>query len=148
MTMAPERPEPVQPAVLLREARPRQWLKNVLVFTAPAAAGVLHEWPSLWRTIVAFVSLCAAASGTYFLNDVADVASDRLHPTKCHRPVAAGLVATSTAIAAGGGLLVLSLVIAATTGRWELVFVVALYITMTLAYSAWRIMAATVRSAA
>jgi decaprenyl-phosphate phosphoribosyltransferase len=65
------------PAELLREARPKQWAKNVLVFAAPAAAGVLDEWPAQWRAVVAFVAFSAAASGTYFLNDVADVKADR-----------------------------------------------------------------------
>jgi hypothetical protein len=32
MTMAPERSEPSLAAVVVREARPRRWLQNVLVF--------------------------------------------------------------------------------------------------------------------
>jgi hypothetical protein len=51
MTMAHQRSEPSLAAIVVREARPRQWLKNVLVFAAPAAAGVLVEWPSLWRAV-------------------------------------------------------------------------------------------------
>jgi decaprenyl-phosphate phosphoribosyltransferase len=136
MTMAPERSEPSLAAVVMREARPRQWLKNVLVFAAPAAAGVLHEWPSLWRTIVAFLAMCAAASGAYFLNDIADVEADRRHPLKRFRPVAAGDLPIATAAVIGIGLLVTSLVLAALTSRGPLVLVVAAYIAVTLAYSA------------
>jgi decaprenyl-phosphate phosphoribosyltransferase len=135
--MAPERSEPPFAAVVAREARPRQWLKNVLVFAAPAAAGVLHEWPSLWRAMVAFVAMCAAASGAYFLNDVADVESDRLHPAKRFRPVAAGDLPVATAASLGRGLLVAALALAALTSRWQLVLVVAAYIVITLAYSAF-----------
>jgi decaprenyl-phosphate phosphoribosyltransferase len=57
-------------AGLLRTGRPKQWLKNVLVFAAPGAAGVLDDGPSLGRAALAFVAFCLAASGTYFWNDV------------------------------------------------------------------------------
>src|SRR5436305_9118193 len=50
----------------IRTARPKQWTKNVLVFAAPAAAGVLNQRDALIQTVVAFVGFCLAASGTYF----------------------------------------------------------------------------------
>jgi decaprenyl-phosphate phosphoribosyltransferase len=137
MTMAPERREVTLAHELLREARPKQWIKNVLVFAAPGAAGVLDNGSALWRTIVAFVSLCLAASGTYFLNDVADVDADRQHPSKRNRPVAAGTVPLPVATVVGVALLVAALVVAGITTRWQLVVVVAVYIALTLAYSAW-----------
>ena len=52
-------------AGLLRTARPKQWSKNVLVFAAPGAAGVLDQPDELLRTVLAFVALCLAASGIY-----------------------------------------------------------------------------------
>ena len=75
-----------------RTARPKQWLKNVLVFAAPGAAGVLDDWPQLGWTLLAFVAFCLAASGIYFWNDALDVEADRIHPTKRLRPIAAGIV--------------------------------------------------------
>ena len=137
MTMAPERREVTLAHELVREARPRQWIKNLLVFAAPGAAGVLDSGSALWRTIVTFLALCLAASGTYFLNDVADVEADRRHPTKRLRPVAAGTVPVPLATIVGVGLLGGSLVVAASTRRWQVVVVVAIYIALTLAYSAW-----------
>jgi UbiA prenyltransferase family len=137
MTMTPERRELTLAHELIREARPKQWIKNLLVFAAPGAAGVLDNGPALWRTIVTFVALCLAASGTYFLNDVADVEADRQHPTKRNRPVAAGTIPLPLATAVGIGLLLGSLVVAASTARWQVALVVALYIALTLAYSVW-----------
>ncbi len=122
---------------LLREARPKQWVKNVLVFAAPGAAGVLGDGSALWRTIVTFVALCAASSGAYYLNDVADIDADRLHPAKRDRPVAAGTIPVPLAKVAGVGLLAAGVVIAGGTGRWQVVVVVLAYIAVTLAYSAW-----------
>src|SRR5437660_3542813 len=77
-------------AGLARTARPRQWVKNLLVFAAPGAAGVLTRGPVLARSLAAFAIFCVAASGTYFMNDTFDRGADRLHPGKPRRPVAAG----------------------------------------------------------
>ncbi len=54
---------------LFRLARPRQWVKNLLVFVAPGAAGVLLHGTVLWHAAAAFGIFCLAASGTYYLND-------------------------------------------------------------------------------
>jgi len=122
---------------LLRTARPRQWIKNVLVFAAPGAAGVLDDWPALGYTLLAFVSFCIAASGVYLWNDSLDVQADRLHPTKRFRPVAAGVVSVRTAQVAGTVAIIASLAVAAGTTRWKTVAVVAVYVALTLTYSAW-----------
>ena len=54
----------------------------MLVFAAPGAAGVLTHGDALLHSLVAFVTFSAVSSGTYFINDAADAAADRLHPTK------------------------------------------------------------------
>ena len=91
-------------AGLFRLARPHQWIKNVLVFVAPAAAGVLLHPNILWHAIAAFGIFCVAASGTYCMNDAIDAPSDRLHPTKRFRPVAVGTVPVGLAISVGAAL--------------------------------------------
>lgn len=121
---------------LTRSARPRQWVKNLLVFAAPGAAGVLDDWPQLGYALVAFVAFCLAASGLYLINDAFDIDADRRHPVKRHRPVAAGIVPVRTAHLAGAGLLVAGLAAAALTGRWQTVGVLATYVVVTVVYSA------------
>lgn len=124
---------------LIRTARPKQWLKNVLVFAAPGAAGVLDQPSELGKTLLMFVAFCLAASGTYFWNDILDVEADRAHPTKSKRPIAAGEVSIATARVVGVLLPLLALGIAALTGRWQAVAVVAAYMAITLSYSAvWK----------
>ncbi|MET0578439.1 MAG: decaprenyl-phosphate phosphoribosyltransferase [Ilumatobacteraceae bacterium] len=120
-----------------RTARPRQWLKNVLVFAAPGAAGVLSDWTDLGRTVLAFVAFCLAASGIYLWNDALDVDADRIHPTKRFRPVAAGIVPVATAKIVGTILAVLAPVVALFTGRWQAAAVVLVYVAVTLLYSSW-----------
>ena len=67
---------------VIREARPKQWVKNILVFAAPGAAGVLDNGSFLLRTLGAFGAFCLVSSGTYYWNDIHDVDADRQHPTK------------------------------------------------------------------
>jgi decaprenyl-phosphate phosphoribosyltransferase len=122
---------------LIRTARPKQWVKNLLVFAAPGAAGVLDDWPELGYTLLAFVAFCLAASGIYCWNDALDVEADRRHPTKRYRPVASGEVSVGTAQVTGTVLGVAALAVAAGTGRWQTVLVVAVYVAVTLAYSLW-----------
>ena len=124
---------------ILRTARPKQWLKNVLVFAAPGAAGVLDQPSSLGKTLLVFVAFCLGASGTYFWNDVLDVEADRAHPTKSKRPVASGEVGLTTAKIMGTLLPLLALGVAALTARWQPVAVLGGYMVVTLSYSAiWK----------
>ena len=124
------------PAAVLAGARPRQWVKNLLVFAAPGAAAVLDQRDALTQSIGAFVCFCLASSGTYFLNDAADVEADRSHPTKCRRPIAAGEISVSTA-----RILAVLMILAGVGGSalidWHLTVVVATYVTLTTAYSTW-----------
>ncbi len=81
----------------LRALRPQQWTKNLIVFAAPLFAFSIN-WQSLLGCSLAFVLFCSLSSGFYLLNDIADVESDRQHPVKCKRPIAAGLVSIPIAI--------------------------------------------------
>jgi decaprenyl-phosphate phosphoribosyltransferase len=121
---------------LLAEARPKQWVKNLLVIAAPAAAGVLGERQAIFDTFVAFVAFCLAASGTYFLNDAFDVEADRLHAKKRFRPIAAGEVSIRTAQVVGALLVLCGIAVGFLAG-WKLPIVIATYIIFTTTYSAW-----------
>lgn len=119
----------------LRLLRPRQWIKNLLVFAAPAAAGALDEGGQLLHSAIVFVAFCLAASGTYCINDARDVEADRHHPVKRHRPVATGAISPQSATAGGAALLVAALVVAAATGEVAAVGVLAAYVALTTAYT-------------
>jgi decaprenyl-phosphate phosphoribosyltransferase len=125
-----------KPLALLKLARPKQWLKNVLVVVAPAAAGVLTEGEAARDTAIAFVCFCLVASGTYYLNDALDADADRLHPSKQFRPVASGAVSVRTAIA-GGVILPLAAIALSFVARPQLALVLVGYIALTVAYSVW-----------
>ena len=144
-----QRPDPAQESLLhglLRESRPKQWAKNVLVFVAPAAAGVLNPFESTYYlriTVAAFVAFCLVSSATYIVNDILDVESDRAHPKKRYRPIAAGVVPMGVAVVAaatmftGGVLLALFNHGDLSSPNWALAGVVAGYAVLTTAYSFW-----------
>lgn len=114
--------------------RPRQWLKNVLVFAAPLAAGSLLELTVLADTLLAFVAFCLVSSATYLVNDLRDLAADRAHPRKRLRPIASGELsqpaAGAMAVVLGGAGLLVGFLTSHSLG-WVLVA----YLVMTLAYT-------------
>ena len=121
---------------LLAAARPRQWIKQILVLAAPAAAGVLTHGSALVHALAGMAIFTAAAAGTYLINDALDVDADRLHPTKRTRPLAAGAVPVRLAVAVGIALM-LAAVGTGTLVHWRLGVVIGVYIAMTIAYSLW-----------
>ncbi|KOV93517.1 phosphoribose diphosphate:decaprenyl-phosphate phosphoribosyltransferase [Streptomyces sp. NRRL B-1140] len=121
-------------AGLLRTARPKQWVKNVLVVAAPAAAGELfsrHALPQL-ALVLGLFTACAAA--VYLVNDARDADADRAHPVKRHRPVAAGQVPVPVAYAVGGCLGVLAPAAAAWLCGPAVATLLTAYLAMQLAY--------------
>lgn len=120
---------------ILSTARPRQWAKNVLVFGAPATGGVLLEPAPLLSAVAAFFAFCLVASGVYFMNDVADAASDLQHPTKRLRPVASGLLSHRLAVAIGSALIVAGMAIGLLGAGPPLLGVLAGYVALFFAYT-------------
>ncbi|AIG64818.1 phosphoribose diphosphate:decaprenyl-phosphate phosphoribosyltransferase [Corynebacterium atypicum] len=122
---------------MVKALRPKQWVKNVLVVAAPAAAGAdaLTDGRTVLDIVLAFVTFCLAASSIYLINDARDVEADRAHPTKRFRPIAAGVLPVGLAYAMAVVLIVaaIGLSFAATAGA-SLALVVAIYIALQLGY--------------
>lgn len=92
-------------SVWLKALRVNQWTKNAVVFVAWFFAVADVSQASLARGYRPFLLVCAMAgafslvsSAFYLLNDVADYDSDRLHPIKKLRPIAADLVTKIAAV--------------------------------------------------
>jgi decaprenyl-phosphate phosphoribosyltransferase len=118
---------------LVKELRPKQWVKNILVLAAPFAAGQILDTTILLDSLLAFVVFSMAASGIYFINDAIDVEADRQHPTKRNRPIAAGLIPVPVAYAVCVLLLAGSLAISAVVSM-QLLAVMVVYIGVQLGY--------------
>ena len=121
---------------LIESMRVRQWLKNLLVFAVPVAAGELLQRDVLIATLLAFVAFCFASSATYLLNDAVDFERDRAHPVKRNRPLAAGRVSRSAVLTTAAILAVASIALGFLTTRALGLSVIA-YLVLTVLYSMW-----------
>jgi 4-hydroxybenzoate polyprenyltransferase len=116
--------------------RPRQWTKNAFVLAGVVFSGLFTKQQALLTALAAFFVFCLISSAGYVYNDIADREEDALHPTKCHRPVAAGKVSVTEA-----RVLVVLLVLLAAGGGFSLStafgLLVLAYFLLTVAYSLW-----------
>ncbi|MCO4053372.1 MAG: UbiA family prenyltransferase [Bosea sp.] len=85
-------------AAWIRALRPHHWAKNLLIFVPVILGHQLYNPHLMWWSVLAFAGFCMAASATYLVNDLVDIQSDRKHPTKRFRPLAAGLMKPGHAI--------------------------------------------------
>ncbi|WP_227268003.1 UbiA family prenyltransferase [Roseobacter weihaiensis] len=72
-----------------KQLRVHQYAKNALVFL-PMFAAHMFDFASLFTATLAALAFCFAASACYMLNDLVDLAEDRIHRTKKDRPLAKG----------------------------------------------------------
>jgi 4-hydroxybenzoate polyprenyltransferase len=119
---------------LLRTLRPRQWVKNLFVGAALVFSRHLLDAAYVARAAIAFAAFCALSGAVYAFNDVRDVEADRAHPTKRHRPIAAGELAERTALIAAAVLAACALA-ACFALAWQLGVVAAAYLAQNIAYS-------------
>lgn len=103
---------------LFKAMRPRQWTKNLLVFAGLVFAQRVLDVEALGRSVGAFVVFCLLASLVYLINDLSDLQSDRLHPTKRNRPLASGKLAVPVAVVGAVALAVLAAALTTALTIW------------------------------
>lgn len=122
-------------SALLKTMRPKQWAKNIFVFTALIFDRKLLHLDAFLHTLAGAALFSLVASAVYIFNDIADREADRQHPEKKHRPIASGELPQRTAWAAGIGLLVIALPLAYWLSPGFLV-ICLVYFGLNLTYSA------------
>ena len=121
---------------LLLAMRPRQWVKNGLLF-----AGLLftldekHPASAYWHTLLGFALFCLLSGATYIINDLHDVEADRLHPKKRNRPIASGSLPVGVATIAATVLIPATLVAAWLLLGLTFALTALAYCALTLSYS-------------
>jgi 4-hydroxybenzoate polyprenyltransferase len=118
----------------VEELRPKQWVKNGLVFAGVIFAGTLSDPLALARAGLGFLAFSLLSGAVYLFNDLRDAEADRLHPKKRLRPIASGRLSTG---AAWAGLVVVLLIAGALSwmlGPW-FAATAAAYLALNLAYS-------------
>ena len=123
-------------AAIVRLARPHQWLKNLLVFVPMLLAHQFRDASNWIAVVKAFIAMCLCASAVYIVNDLLDLSSDRMHHSKCNRPLARGSVGIPTAVLVA---------VVAASGAFALAWSVServaaaltMYFLLTSLYSVW-----------
>ncbi len=123
---------------LVREMRPKQWLKNGVIFAAlvfDRQLGPSHL-EAVLRTLAGFVVFCLLSGVVYIVNDIADIEADRQHPHKRKRPIASGELSVRSAIISS----CLILAVITPVSIWlspNFALVALAYFLLNLAYSRW-----------
>jgi 4-hydroxybenzoate polyprenyltransferase len=89
--------------LLLKSFRPKQWLKNLVIYAALLFSGFFFyqesgQAPYFVIVSYAFVIFCVLTSSIYLVNDLIDIESDRQHPFKKNRPLASGKLPVPIAV--------------------------------------------------
>jgi 4-hydroxybenzoate polyprenyltransferase len=121
---------------LIRTMRPRQWLKNLLIFTPLVFDRQLNNRPAFLVSLAGFVLLCLVASTVYIINDLADLESDRSHPKKRNRPLPSGELDPAVARWFAVLLLAVSFPLAYLLSPYFFL-VLLVYMLLNLSYSRW-----------
>ena len=129
--------KPNTAVALLKAMRPHQWIKNLLIFIPLLTAHQYTASLSLANSFLAFIVFGLTASSVYLLNDIVDVADDRHHHTKRHRPFAAGNLDLLHGWIAWPLMLIIAFTLAGPLGGLHLGFIgiLAAYFFLTTAYS-------------
>jgi 4-hydroxybenzoate polyprenyltransferase len=119
---------------LLVELRPKEWTKNLLIFSGLIFSHSLFEHNNLLLAFGGFIAFCLASSGIYIFNDLCDIKEDQLHPIKKNRPLASGALNANFArivmilLFVGASALALSL-------DYFFAIAIAIYLAFSLSYS-------------
>ncbi len=105
-----------------------------MVFAALALSKHLFERDPFLRALLAFLVFCGLSGAVYLVNDLADLAQDRLHPRKRLRPLASGALSPGTARLAAAVIGAASLGLSVLLGRPFSVLAL-LYVVLNLLYS-------------
>ncbi len=83
---------------IIKLLRPKQWIKNLLVFAALFFSKNIFDTGLVLDVLSGFVIFCMVSSSVYIINDTIDRDKDRQHPKKCKRPIASGAITVPKAM--------------------------------------------------
>ena len=119
---------------LISSLRPLQWSKNLIIFAALIFSKNLFNSDAFSHSLLAFALFCLISGSIYIINDIRDIAQDRLHPEKSKRAIASGMISIKEAL-----ILSLSIIILAIPASFLLNFgfgiAASIYILIMILYS-------------
>lgn len=131
-------------SICFEALRPRQWIKNTLLFAAlffaiwdPAQLPLAHIYQACLTTTIAFIAFCILSSSVYLLNDLHDLDDDRRHRLKKERPLASGRLSTRAGYVLAMTMGIGAIVLSASTASLNFCFAVGGYFVLQLVYTGW-----------
>jgi 4-hydroxybenzoate polyprenyltransferase len=121
---------------LIKTMRPKQWVKNILIFAALIFDRKLTNLPAFLHSLAGFIIFSLFASVVYIINDITDIEADQQHPQKRNRPLAAGKISIQTAMISA----VVLLAIAISSAFWlspSFAIINICYLLLNISYSKW-----------
>ena len=122
----------------LKLLRVKQYIKNALIFLPAFFGGTIFVQENGVRLIMGFAAFSAVCSAVYILNDIKDLEKDKLHPVKCKRPIAAGLInVRQAAVIAVVCVIIGYTLLSLSQGTWmgKMHVYVMVYFTLNIGYS-------------
>ncbi|MBN1536068.1 MAG: decaprenyl-phosphate phosphoribosyltransferase [Anaerolineales bacterium] len=122
----------------LKEMRPRQWVKNVVLFAAIVFDRQFNpsHIPQILHTIAGFIIFCLLSGVIYIINDIADIEADRKHPQKCNRPIASGKLPVKFALTSASVIIIILIPVSYLLSP-PFCLVGLVYLALNLVYSKW-----------
>lgn len=120
--------------VWFKQLRVHQWLKNLLIMVPLLVSGEFVNLDAVLLTVLGFFSFSFLASATYIVNDLLDLDSDRAHPRKKYRPLAAGSIGILNGMMCCALLFIGAAILATVVGGLFVAVLIG-YLVITLAYS-------------
>lgn len=121
----------------LKLMRVHHYLKNILIFLPLVFSQNLFDISLLKKALLGFCSFSILSSIVYIINDIQDVEKDRVHPTKCYRPIASGAVSEEKAFKLAIGISIIGIALNFFADGFNLmswIFIIV-YLLLNFAYS-------------
>lgn len=119
----------------IKEMRIHHYIKNVLVLIPLLFSGQFFDWARLHDGIIGVIAFCLLSSAIYFINDLADIESDRSHPVKKNRPIASGSIPLKAAYAVTVALIVAAFLVNFLIFDIQATLMFIVYLALNIAYS-------------
>jgi 4-hydroxybenzoate polyprenyltransferase len=121
---------------ILKTLKINHYIKNIIVFI-PIIFSLNINNPKLWLlSTLMFITFCLISSAVYIMNDLSDIEKDKIHPTKCNRPIASGKISKLLAITIMIILIILSFLIAGKLNILCLTTIIS-YLILNILYTFW-----------
>lgn len=129
--------KPALPLALLKALRPKQWAKNGLLWAALLFSQKYTDVDAVMKVALGTALFSMLSSAGYLFNDLRDIESDRKHPEKRFRPLAAGHVPPQLAWATSAVFLVVGVAGSFLLLPQRFGIAAVCYLVITLSYSSW-----------